>query len=128
MLAIQSLAGRIVVITANSGNQGIEIAEPIEAYKVFGDGHEELVRNFKITNLMLSSFKDIVGVADTPVVYTAPFRVRVGSPVIEGFVGATGSQLVSIVTPALLFEDLSLQRPSGEIPNLPFSKHPSFDK
>jgi hypothetical protein len=122
MLAIQSLTGRIIVITANGGSQGLEIEEPIEAYKVFDDGHEELARNFKITNLMLSSFKDIVAVADTPVVYTAPFRVRVNSPVIDGFVGATGPQLVSIVTPSLLFEDLSLQRPSGEIPNLSNSR------
>jgi hypothetical protein len=128
MLAIQSLTGRIFVITANGGSQGIEIEEPIEAYKVFSDGHEELARNFKITNLMLSSFKDIVAAGDTPVTYSAPFRVRVNSPVIDGFIGATGPQLVSIVTPPLLFEDLSLQRPSGEIPNLPFSKHPSFDK
>jgi hypothetical protein len=128
MLAIQSASGRIVVITANGGNQGIEIEAPLEAYKVFADGREELVRNFKITNLTLSSFKDIVAVADTPVVYTAPFRVRVNSPVIDGFLQPTGPQLVSIVTPSLLFEDLSLQRPSGEIPNLPFSKHPSFDK
>jgi hypothetical protein len=35
---------------------------------------------------------------------------------------------VSIAVPALLFDDLTLRRPTGDIPNLPFSKHPSFDK
>jgi hypothetical protein len=35
---------------------------------------------------------------------------------------------VSIAAPAMLFDDMTLQRPTGEVPNLPFTKHPFFDK
>jgi hypothetical protein len=37
-------------------------------------------------------------------------------------------RLSSVVIPALLFDDLTLQRPAGDVPNLPFKKHPFFDK
>jgi hypothetical protein len=118
---------RIIIITSRASG-GIDVEPAIEAYKVYADGHEELVRNFNITNLMLSSFKDIAAASDSSAVYTLPFRPRLTSPVITGFLGPNGPNLLSIATPSLLFDDLSLQRPSGEVPNLPFSKHPSFDK
>ena len=39
-----------------------------------------------------------------------------------------GPLVVSVSTPSLLFEDLALQRPTGEIPHLPVTPHPSFEK
>jgi len=33
-----------------------------------------------------------------------------------------------VATPSLLFDDLTMQRPTGDIPNLPVTKHPFFDK
>jgi hypothetical protein len=36
--------------------------------------------------------------------------------------------VVSAVVPSMLFEDLTLQRPAGDIPNLRFTRHPFFDK
>ena len=39
-----------------------------------------------------------------------------------------GPTVVSMVIPAMLFEDMTLQRPKGDIPNLPFTKHPFFDR
>ena len=129
LLASTLNRSRVVIITSNgSGTRGIEVEPPIEAYKVYADGREELVRNFNITNLMLSSFKDITTVSDASTVYTLPFRPRIIAPIVTGFIGNFGPNLLSIATPSLLFEDLSLHRPSGEVPNLPFSKHPSFDK
>ena len=69
-----------------------------------------------------------MAVSDTPVIYSAPFRLRLNSPLTQGAFWQNGQGMSSVVTPALLFEDLALQRPSGEVPNLPFSKHPTFDK
>ena len=72
-----------------------------EAHKVYPDGHEELVRNLKIQGFMMSAFKDTLPVSDTPAVITA--------------------------VPSLRIDDLTLQRPTGEIRNLPFTKHPAFE-
>lgn len=45
------------------------------------------------------------------------------------FRGRGDEVLVSIVTPRLvLFEDITLKPPSGEIPKVPVSIHPYFDK
>jgi hypothetical protein len=33
-----------------------------------------------------------------------------------------------VVTPALLFEDLTLKKPTGEIPHPPVAGHPFFEK
>jgi hypothetical protein len=109
---------RVIIIASNgSCTRGIEVDPAIEAYRVYAGGHEELVRNFNITNLMLSSFKDIAPASDASMVYTLPFRQRITSLIITGFAGNFGPSLLSIATPALLFEDLSLHRPSGEAPN-----------
>ena len=36
--------------------------------------------------------------------------------------------VVSFAVPALLFEDVTLKKPSGEIPKPQVAKHPFFDK
>jgi hypothetical protein len=63
-----------------------------------------------------------------------PFRARLSSPEAkqdgrdERLPWRQRSQPDFHHHPSLLFDDLSLQPPSGGAPNLPFSKHPSFDK
>jgi predicted Zn-dependent protease len=127
MLA-QSLGRSRTIIITNRGGAAIEVEPFLEAYKVFPDGHEELVRNLNVLGLTLGAFKDIVAVSDSPSVYTMPFRSRRLSPVISGQSFSTLPTLVSIATPSLLFDELTLQRPTGDVPNLPFTKHPFFDK
>ena len=36
--------------------------------------------------------------------------------------------IVTVAVPALLFDDMTLQRPNGDVPNLPVTKHPFFDR
>ena len=120
---------RVVFMTRGNGPGNIEVELLIEAYKLFPDGHEELVRNMSLNSLTFGSFKDIVAVSDAASVYTAPMRVTVRSPaMMMSFQPPGGPNVVSIATPAMLFEDMTLQRPTGEVPNLPFTKHPFFDK
>ncbi len=96
---------------------------------LFPDGREELVRNLEINSLTLGAFKDIVAVSDNAGVYTAPVRIIIQSPGMAlGFRAPGGPNVVSIAVPAMLFDDLTLQRPTGDVPNLPFTKHPYFDK
>jgi PmbA/TldA metallopeptidase C-terminal domain len=127
MLAQSMMRSRVIIMTSNTPSS-IEVEPLIEAYKVFPDGHEELVRNLTVNGLTMGSFKDIIAVSDTPSVQTRPFRPRIFSPATSGVINIGGPTLVSLAIPALLFDELTLQRPKGDVPNLPFSKHPSFDK
>jgi hypothetical protein len=69
------------------------------------------------------------GVSEPSAVYTAPLRITSRVPFSPvGFVQPAGPTLVSTNVPSLLFEDMSLNRPSGDIPRLPFSTHPFFDR
>jgi hypothetical protein len=98
------------------------------AYKVYPDGREELLRGVEIAGLSPEAFKDIVAASEGQTSYTAPFR----SPSSRFPYGATGmmggTAIVSVVTPSLLFEEVNLKKPSGDIPQAPVAKHPFFDK
>jgi len=78
-------------------NYGIRVASlssfaPLEVYKVFPDGHEELVRGAEGLRLNLRAFKRIVAVGDKPFVLNVS--------------GVQSSQTFAV--PALLFEELDV--------------------
>ncbi len=100
---------------------------PIEAYRVYPDGREELIRNVQIPGISPASFKDIVAASSEHVAYTAPFGGGRRSNPFGRMMGARSSY-VSWVVPSLLFEDLTLKKPSGAIPRPPLAKHPYFDR
>lgn len=120
---------RVTVITFSTsgggGGTGSKTEPLVEAYKVFPDGREELIRNAGLLNFSVASFKDIAAVGADPVVYTGAYRNNRRAPVLAGPIN-DGSALVSVVTPSLLFTELTLQKPVGEVPKLPFAGHPMF--
>src|SRR5262249_59898384 len=114
MLAIALARSRMIIMTSG-GPGGIAVEPLIEAYKIYPDGKEELVRNLNIEGLQLGVFKDIVAAGSAPYVYTAPMRNMIRSPAMmftPSFPG--GPNVVSMVVPSLLFEDMALRRPAGE--------------
>ncbi len=118
----------VITISSHGGGaagSGAPVEPVIEAYKVYPDGREELIRNLGLVGMGLASFRDITAVSDAPVVHTAAYRNTRQSPLLRGQL-FLDTPLVSIGVPALLFEELTLQRPSGEVPKLPFTRHPSF--
>lgn len=118
--------GRVVIVTRGGGGpQGVPIAPVIEAVKVYPDGREEVVRNLEISSFGPSSFRELAAVSQEMVQYTAPFRAARMSPLMGGVI-TNARVLVSYVVPQLLFEDITLQQPTGEIPKKPFIGHPSF--
>src|ERR1700722_1681135 len=120
---------RMIIMTGGNGPGNINVEPLIEAYKVFPDGHEELVRNLNLNSLTLASFKDIVAVSDAASVYTAGMRMTIRAPaMMVSFLPPGGQSFVSVGRRAMLFDDMTLQRPTGDVPNLPFTKHPFFDK
>jgi hypothetical protein len=95
-----------------------------EAYKVYPDGHEELMRQGQFDGLDEAAFKDLAAASRDLTVYTIPFAAYAG----RLYTGQPGMPLVSLVVPSWLFEDLTLKPAPGELPKLPLSKHPFFDK
>jgi hypothetical protein len=124
----QQLNRSVIIIGSSSGGPGsLPIESITEAYKVFPDGHEELARNLTVNGMTLANFKDIAAVSDTPYVYTAPMRIMVRTPVMAtSFVAPGGPNVVSAAVPSLLFDELVLQRPTGDIPTLPFTPRPTL--
>ena len=118
---------QVIFFSSGSSDDEDKLANAIFVYKVYLDGREELVRNAEFAGIGLYTFKDIVKVSKTHAVNTVPFRSEGND--YPFFSGRGGEVLVSIVTPRMvLFEDITLKPPSGEIPKVPVSMHPYFDK
>jgi len=117
--------GRMVIFTGGSAGQSLQLSPVIEAVKVFPDGREELLRNIEISGFNTSAFRDLSGVSQETITYTAQFRNPRMSPLMGGMI-MQGRVLATYIVPALLFEDVTLQLPAGEVPKLPFIAHPSF--
>jgi predicted Zn-dependent protease len=97
------------------------------AYRVYGDGHEELVRNADVSELTSASFKNISAVSDQRIVYSEVAPFKSASPF--GLNLAAGVQpLVSYVVPSMLFNDVTIERPSGESPKPTVIGNPLAEK
>lgn len=95
-----------------------------EIYKVYPDGHEELMRVGQFDGLDDAAFKDLTATSRNLAVYSLPYAAYGG----RLYPGQTLAPLVSFVAPSLLFEDLAIKPLTGGLPRLPLSKHPYFDK
>jgi hypothetical protein len=123
-----------VYMPAQPGETRVEPA--ILAYKVYPDGREELVRNAELSGVSAASFKEILAASKERTVHTAPFRARTTPGVISLAMilglssgGGGGESLpVSFIVPALLFDDLTVKKPVGEVPKPPVAPHPYFDR
>ena len=117
----------VVVTFGGSESGGARLQNPIVVYRVYLDGRRELVRNAELGGTGAYTFKDIFRVSRTHEVNTVTFRSEDNSSPFSGS-GRGRLALVSIVTPRMvLFEDITLKPPTGEIPKAPVSPHPYFD-
>lgn len=112
------------------GNQ-VEQLRLVRAYKVFPDGREEPIRKAELVGLGDSSFKDIVAVSETTTQHTTRFLPP--SLWVQEYTSAfygrrAAAPVVSVSTPDLLFEEMTLRKPVGNVPRPPLAKHPYFDK
>jgi hypothetical protein len=110
------------------GGKGM-LESTVEAYEVFPDGHEKLIRNAQIEGLNEASFKDLVAASSSSTVCSMPF-VDFGNMVMGVFAGGmvpnqANPPVVSFSVPNLLLEDLTVSPLTGEIPKPPISKPPS---
>ena len=89
----------------------------------FPDGREELIRKAVILGLSASGFREIAAASETLTPYHTNFRLPMTSP-FSSFAFMGPPPVVSLVVPSLLFEDLALRRPPGDIPRPPLLAHP----
>ncbi len=107
------------------GQQGGKpVSLPILVYKVYVDGHEELVRGMRFRGFNVRSLKDILAAGDDAAVFefmdnTAPFAL----------VGGTGfTAEASVVAPSILVDDLELHPVEDELPKLPVVSPPDMTR
>jgi TldD protein len=80
---------------------------PLVMYKVFPDGHEELVRGVEIARIELKAFKRILAAGDTPYV-----------------LNTGGRSAQTFCVPALLFEELDLAKMDRDFDTPPIIPSP----
>ncbi|MBX3043748.1 MAG: hypothetical protein KIT33_13330 [Candidatus Kapabacteria bacterium] len=92
----------------------------LNAYKVYPDGSEELIRGAEVAGISPQTFKDIIMASNRQFVYNY-LSPSVISPFMTGgdqYVGA------SIVTPDLLFEDMEIKTPDEDFRKPPVLSNP----
>jgi hypothetical protein len=87
-------------------------ATALEAVRVYPDGHEEVVRDSRVAEVTLNSFKDILAVSKERTVYTE--RGQAAS--LAGVSPYAGIDLVTYVVPDMLFEDMTVERVQNNSP------------
>jgi predicted Zn-dependent protease len=117
-------AASFMKMAARMAQQGGSSDAMAEVYKLYADGHEEIVQGVELAEMTAGTFKDIVAVGDTPVVFTDEFIPRVGALFAGGASASSNVPVVSCVVPSLLFEEVSLAKTQGPFPNLPVSPSP----
>jgi predicted Zn-dependent protease len=99
------------------------------AYKVFPDGHEELVRGLQFVGMNPAAFKEIVAASKEPNYLTVQYRPpQNGQGMMMSFESEENATPVSLVVPSLLFEDATMRKLRVASPNPPVAGHPFFDK
>ncbi|MCP4664234.1 MAG: hypothetical protein GY856_53295 [bacterium] len=110
------------------GNEGTAIEPIIAASRVYADGREEPLRNLELSGMTPAVFKEIVAAGDKPAVHSVPFSAAIDDPFGSfGPGSAEGPPPASFVVPALLFEELTLKKPSGQIPKPPVASPPAME-
>lgn len=106
------------------GAGGHIISSPLLTYRVYPDGREELVRGVRFRSLNVRSLKDIL--ASSKELYQFDF---IGNAAPFSLIGAAPYvYTTTCVAPAILFEDLEMERPQTEQPKLPVVAPPPLTR
>jgi predicted Zn-dependent protease len=87
----------------------IHLGSPAVAYRVFLDGHEELVRGASFKPISFRALRDVVGLGADPSVLNTVAR----------------GQWVSVIAPSVLVSQLELKKPSHEFEKPPVLARPA---
>jgi hypothetical protein len=108
------------LIGASQGGRPISV--PILAFKVFPDGHEELVRALRFRGLNTRSLKDILAAGDDNVLFE-----YMDNPAPFALIGGAGyTTEAAVIGPSILVDDLELHPLEEEQPKLPVVTAPDL--
>lgn len=96
----------------------------IEAYRIYPNGREELVRGCDVAGMTVQSFKEVLAVGDRKTAYNC-----YALPVTAAFFSG-GAQFLpaSVILPALLFEDIEIRPIEDDFTKPPILPHPFFSR
>ena len=100
------------------------VSMPVLIYKVFVDGHEELVRGLRFRGLNVRSLKDILAAGDDSNAFD---YLENGFPFALMGAGSEASE-VSVIAPSILIDDLELLPLEDELPKLPIVPPPVLSR
>ena len=107
------------------GGQGSSVQPLLAAYRVFPDGREELVRTAVLSGVTEATFRDIVAASDATTRHDLVFFPLPALAAMPGMSSVVGTPTTySMVVPSLLFEDITVKRPTGDLPQRPLVPHP----
>ncbi len=92
------------------GANRTDLGGGVAVYKLFADGHEEMVRA-DIAPVSLTAFKEILAAGNSPTVHHSAFVPFVGGWLARD--REPGLVVVSYVVPPLLFDEVTLKQPTG---------------
>lgn len=112
---------RKILTAGASGGSTRPVSMPLYAYRLYPDGHEELVRGERFRGVNARSLKDILAAGDDSTTFNyldngAPFALL-------GY--GSGAAEVSVVAPSVLIDDLELTKVDDELPKLPIVPSPA---
>ncbi len=111
---------RKILSAGSAGGSNRPVSMPLYAYRLYADGHEELVRGERFKSVNARSLKDILAAGDDNVTFNyldngAPFALL-------GY--GSGAAEVSVVAPSVLIDDLEMSKVDDELPKLPIVPAP----
>jgi len=100
------------------------VSSPVLVYRVYPDGHEEMVRGLRFRGLNVRSLKDILVAGDDDTVFD---YLDNGAPL--ALVGAGSYTTEScVVAPSMIVDDLELHAVEEELPKLPVASPPEMTR
>jgi len=106
---------------AAAGSAGPAVSLPLHVYKLYTDGHEELIRGVRLHGLNARSLKDILAAGDDNVTFN---YLENGAPFALLGLGSSAAE-VTVVAPSVLIDDLELTKIDDELPKLPIAPPPA---
>ena len=99
---------------------GRPVSMPLYIYRLYTDGHTEMIRGVKLRGVNARSLKDILAAGDDKASLN---YLENGAPFAQ--VGGGGYTTgVTVVAPSLLIDDLELTKMEDELPKLPVAPSP----
>ena len=115
---------QLATTAGQSGGSARPVSPPILVYRVYADGREELVRGLRFRGVSTRSLRDVLAASQE----TAMFDfVNNAAPL--ALIGAGGYIAPSsVISPALLFDEIEFELPQEQLPKLPVVPPPTAIK